>query len=228
MCGVNDFKHALTGRQSPAAFHADLIQCVHDIKRALGDDVWVILPGMPMQLATIFPPPLRYLAVHASDAWDAQKRKLCDAAARVRFVPSPSSEAMQSAAGAGVAMVAVDGIHPNDAGYGAWAHHIAKSVAPVLLGDGAALCEEGGEEGGGKEEEDGKEEEEGEEERGWREGGASESECRRRHRRTRHVTTILLFFADRRVIKSSRAICANESQIDGNASDWIRTRQSTP
>ena len=158
MCGVNDFKHALTGRQSPAAFHADLIRCVDDIKRALGDDVWVILPGMPMQLATIFPPPLRYLAVHASDAWDAQKRKLCDAAARVRFVPSPSSEAMQSAAGAGVAMVAVDGIHPNDAGYGAWAHHIAKSVAPVLLGDGAALCEEGGEEGGGKEEEDGKEE----------------------------------------------------------------------
>ena len=40
-------------------------------------------------------------------------------------------------------MVAGDGIHPNDAGYRAWAHHIAESVAPVLLGDGAALCEEG-------------------------------------------------------------------------------------
>ena len=105
--------------------------------------MWVILPGMPMQLATIFPPPLRYLALYASDAWDAQKRKMCDAAARVRFVPSPSADAMQCKAGAGVGMVAVDGIHPNDAGYGAWAHHIAESVAPVLLGDGAALCEEG-------------------------------------------------------------------------------------
>lgn len=142
MCGVNDFKHALTGR-APSTFHADLIQCVDEIKRALGDDVWVILPGMPMQLATIFPPPLRYLALYASDAWDAQKRKMCDAAARVRFVPSPSADAMQCKAGAGVGMVAVDGIHPNDAGYGAWAHHIAESVAPVLLGDGAALCEEG-------------------------------------------------------------------------------------
>ena len=151
MCGVNDFKHALAGR-APSAFHADLIQCVDDIKRAFGDDVWVILPGMPMQLATIFPPPLRYLAVYASDAWDAQKRKMCDAAARVRFVPSPTASAMQSAAGGpGVAMVAIDGIHPNDAGYGAWAHHIAENVAPVLLGDGAALCEEGNEGGGGKE-----------------------------------------------------------------------------
>jgi len=54
-----------------------------------------------------------------------------------------SVEAMSERAGRGVGMVAGDGIHPNDAGYRAWAHHIAESVAPVLLGDGAALCEEG-------------------------------------------------------------------------------------
>jgi len=42
-----------------------------------------------MQLATIFPPPLSYLAVYASTVWDAMKRKMCDELARVRFVPSP-------------------------------------------------------------------------------------------------------------------------------------------
>ena len=50
---------------------------------------------------------------------------------------------MSESAGRGVGMVAGDVIHPNYAGYRAWAHHIAESVAPVLLGDAAALCEEG-------------------------------------------------------------------------------------
>ena len=108
MCGVNDFKHALSGRTA-VSFHADLVACVDEvslflilvwaietdvffklkIKSVVGSDCWVILPGMPMQLATIFPPPLSYLAVYASTVWDEQKRKMCDELARVRFVPSP-------------------------------------------------------------------------------------------------------------------------------------------
>ena len=108
MCGVNDFKHALSGRTA-VSFHADLVACVDEvslflfirmgnvndvffklkIKSVVGSDCWVILPGMPMQLATIFPPPLSYLAVYASTVWDEQKRKMCHELARVRFVPSP-------------------------------------------------------------------------------------------------------------------------------------------
>jgi hypothetical protein len=34
MCGVNDFKHALSGRTA-VSFHADLVACVDEIKVSL-------------------------------------------------------------------------------------------------------------------------------------------------------------------------------------------------
>lgn len=63
MCGVNDLKYALTGRTA-AAFHRELDQVVGEILALTGDKCWVILPGLPMDCATIFNPPLSYLAVY--------------------------------------------------------------------------------------------------------------------------------------------------------------------
>ena len=39
-----------------------------------GEECLVVLPGNPMEAATIFPPPLSCLALYASDLWDEQKR----------------------------------------------------------------------------------------------------------------------------------------------------------
>ena len=75
MCGVNDFKRAPWGR-TPEAFRRELDALVDEVRDVVGDDCLVALPGVPMECATIFPPPLSYLAVAASDAWDDQKRRV--------------------------------------------------------------------------------------------------------------------------------------------------------
>lgn len=134
MCGVNDFKHALTGRTA-SAFRRELALVVDEIRSLTGDKCWVILPGLPMDLVTIFPPPLSYFAVYGNDVWDAQKRKIDDVARRVVFVSKPNLDAVRAEVGAEKPLTATDGIHPSEWGYAAWAHHIAIAIAPVLSRD---------------------------------------------------------------------------------------------
>jgi lysophospholipase L1-like esterase len=170
LCGVNDFKHAFGGR-TPEAFRRELRSAVRDVRAAfaavddetknveMSDDFVIVLPGMPMQLVTAFPPPLSLAAVAAGDAWDEQKRRVAaedsgedalfsgDAGPRFServaeksknkkrttvFVPKPSAAFMRSVFGDRARLTAEDGVHPNEWGYAAWAHHIAGEVAEVL------------------------------------------------------------------------------------------------
>ena len=48
------------------------------------------------------------------------------------FVPKPSAAFMRSVFGETAQLTAEDGVHPNEWGYAAWAHHIAGEVAEVL------------------------------------------------------------------------------------------------
>ena len=122
----------------------------------------VVLPGMPMQLVTAFPPPLSLAAVVAGDVWDEQKRRVAaeetgeetpeegDGNGRVSrtkrkrkeargelkdltvFVPKPSVARMRAVFGSNARLTAEDGVHPNELGYAAWAHLLAGEVAEVL------------------------------------------------------------------------------------------------
>ena len=188
LCGVNDFKHAFFRGRTPEAFRRELRSAVRDVRDAFaasdddfvnkirkkkarddvddrvvsgdGDPV-IVLPGMPMQLVTAFPPPLSLAAVAAGDAWDEQKRRVAaedsgdtapssgEAGPRAAvflsadkktrnkkrttvFVPKPSAAFMRSVFGETARLTAEDGVHPNEWGYAAWAHHIAGEVAEVL------------------------------------------------------------------------------------------------
>lgn len=87
LCGVNDLKHAFGGR-TPEAFRRELRSAVRETRAAFcaddavptnysyGPGPVVVLPGMPMQLVTAFPPPLSLAAVVAGDVWDEQKRRV--------------------------------------------------------------------------------------------------------------------------------------------------------
>ena len=181
MCGVNDFKRAPWGR-TPEAFRRELDALVDEVRDVVGDECLVALPGVPMECATIFPPPLSYLAVAASDAWDDKKRRVAaterdarrgggsdrtadrtesrarasrrrssstPSRARVMYVEKPTVAQMVRF---GPDVTAKDGIHPNEWGYAAWAHHIADEVhAAMTEADGAAETRgNGGERGEGE------------------------------------------------------------------------------
>ena len=173
LCGVNDFKHAFGGR-TPEAFRRELRAAVRETRAAFAErdepepepvargarreenpekihpasGPVIVLPGMPMQLVTAFPPPLSLAVVAAGDAWDEQKRRIAaedaaDASKKtaptappprrgVVFVPKPSAKGLAAVFGADARLTAEDGVHPNEWGYAVWAHHIAGEVAEVL------------------------------------------------------------------------------------------------
>ena len=193
LCGVNDLKHAFSGR-TPEAFRLELRSAVLETRAAFaardderftktrgakdvraiaarddrgkqfltpGPGPVVVLPGMPMQLVTAFPPPLSLAAVVAGDVWDEQKRRVAaeetgvetetegDGNGDVRvkkkrkrkeafyknlavFVPKPSVARMRAVFGSNARLTAEDGVHPNELGYAAWAHLLAGEVAEVL------------------------------------------------------------------------------------------------
>ena len=193
LCGVNDLKHAFSGR-TPEAFRRELRSAVLETRAAFaardderftktrgakdvraiaarddrgeqfltpGPGPVVVLPGMPMQLVTAFPPPLSLAAVVAGDVWDEQKRRVAaeetgvetetegDGNGDVRvkkkrkrkeafyknlavFVPKPSVARMRAVFGSNARLTAEDGVHPNELGYAAWAHLLAGEVAEVL------------------------------------------------------------------------------------------------
>lgn len=62
-----------------------------DIRSICGPDTVIVLPALPMHVASLFPRPLSYLVNAVADAWDAQK-ELLSAAARssVLYVAKPT------------------------------------------------------------------------------------------------------------------------------------------
>jgi len=148
LCGVNDLKHAFRGR-TPDAFGRELRATLRDVRRAVSDEnnatgktTLVVLPGMPMHLVTAFPFPLSLVAVAAGEFWDDQKRKLArsddrrdaNRAIKTVYVPKPTRERM-AIFGADAALIAKDGVHPNEWGYAAWAHHVAREIAALREGE---------------------------------------------------------------------------------------------
>ncbi len=85
-----------------------------------------------------FPEPLRGVVLQLAEAWDEQKRLLSHAqraarpgGGRIDFVVVPA------AVDAGRSIVCVDGVHPNEHGYGIWADHIAENLSLLLRETGA-------------------------------------------------------------------------------------------
>jgi len=137
MCGLNDAKHSIVGRTT-TEFRRDLEALVRDIRDVVGEKCVVVIPATPLEAATLFPPPLVWVATRMNDAWDAQKRRVSELAENVVFVSKPSLEALrarvtkENGGRVVVQLTCADGVHPNDDGYAAWAAHIADECAPSL------------------------------------------------------------------------------------------------
>ncbi|KAJ8611993.1 hypothetical protein CTAYLR_004406 [Chrysophaeum taylorii] len=130
MCGLNDFKHLARGQvRTPWAFRDELTQFLAEIKHTCGDSARVVLPALPVGLAS-FREPLRSYVIFIANQWDQQKQLLAQKSRqlldkqRILFVdavrPSPDTPDQT--------FVASDGVHPNEAGYELWARHIAKAL----------------------------------------------------------------------------------------------------
>ena len=72
MCGINDAKRVVVGRTS-ANFRSELRQLVEEVRAVVGDECVVVLPATPIEAATLFPPPLVWVATRMNDLWDEQK-----------------------------------------------------------------------------------------------------------------------------------------------------------
>ena len=137
MCGLNDAKRSVVGRTT-TEFRRDLEALVRDIRAVVGEKCVVIIPATPLEAATLFPPPLAWVATRMNDAWDAQKRRVSELAENVVFVSKPSLEALrarvkkENGGRVVVTLTCADGVHPNDDGYAAWAAHIAEECAPSI------------------------------------------------------------------------------------------------
>lgn len=82
MCGVNDLKFAPLGATA-SAFRAKLAQLLADVRRAVGPDALICVPGLPVGAAQRFSPPLSLVVTALADAWDRQKAALCEPQPRV-------------------------------------------------------------------------------------------------------------------------------------------------
>ena len=147
MCGINDAKRSILGRTS-AAFREELQALVREVREVVGEECVVVLPATPLEAATLFPPPLVWVATRLNDLWDEQKAHVSRLTKNVIFVSKPSLESMRERASKAtgrvahsISLVCGDGVHPNDVGYDAWARHIAEECAPTLR---RALASQGG------------------------------------------------------------------------------------
>ena len=139
MCGLNDLKHSIVGRRSET-FRTELRELVREVRDVVGDECVVVLPATPLEAATLFPPPLAWVATRMNDLWDEQKAHVSRLFAHnVLFVSKPSLDAMRERAAKhtgrvaeSISLICGDGIHPNDDGYDAWARHIADECVPSL------------------------------------------------------------------------------------------------
>ena len=138
MCGINDAKRVVVGRTS-ANFRAELRQLVEEVRAVVGDECVVVLPATPIEAATLFPPPLVWVATRMNDLWDEQKAHVSALTKNVVFVTKPSLDSLRQSASEAtgrvadtITLICGDGIHPNDVGYDAWARHIADACVPSL------------------------------------------------------------------------------------------------
>ena len=134
LCGLNDFKRAHRGATS-SAFHDELTALVAEIRDICGPHTLVVLPALPLAATARFPVPLHWLVCALGARYDEQKRKLAQRFARsgrVLFVDAPALPAAAEVP----ALLSVDGVHPNDVGYGLWGAHIAEAVAAHLRARG--------------------------------------------------------------------------------------------
>ena len=140
MCGLNDLKHSIVGRRSDDVSNVELRELVREVRDVVGDECVVVLPATPLEAATLFPPPLAWVATRMNDLWDEQKAHVSRLFAHnVLFVSKPSLDAMRERAAKhtgrvaeSISLICGDGIHPNDDGYDAWARHIADECVPSL------------------------------------------------------------------------------------------------
>jgi len=138
MCGINDAKHSVVGRTS-ANFRSELSELVKEVRAVVGDECVVVLPATPIEVATLFPPPLAWVATRMNDLWDEQKAHVSALTKNVVFVTKPSLDSLRQSASKAtgrvadtITLICGDGIHPNDVGYDAWARHIADACVPSL------------------------------------------------------------------------------------------------
>jgi len=138
MCGINDAKRVVVGRTS-ANFRSELRQLVEEVRAVVGDECVVVLPATPIEAATLFPPPLVWVATRMNDLWDEQKAHVSALTKNVVFVTKPSLDSLRQSASEAtgrvadtITLICGDGIHPNDVGYDAWARHIADACVPSL------------------------------------------------------------------------------------------------
>jgi len=138
MCGINDAKHSVVGRTS-ANFRSELSALVEEVRAVVGDECVVVLPATPIEAATLFPPPLAWVATRMNDLWDEQKAHVSALTKNVVFVTKPSLDSLRQSASKAtgrvadtITLICGDGIHPNDVGYDAWARHIADACVPSL------------------------------------------------------------------------------------------------
>jgi len=91
MCGLNDFKWLARGQlRTPWAFGDELGVLVDEIRGVVGRDARIVLPALPVALAS-FREPLKSYVCFLANRWDEQKKRLADTArfegtARVEFV----------------------------------------------------------------------------------------------------------------------------------------------
>lgn len=125
MCGLNDYKNLVTEGRLPSDFKMDLRRLVNGIHAAVGAEVPVFLPVLPVEQAPAFKDlfPFNVSLAAVASAWDRQKGFLSDEMDHVVFVDSPSTFHSED--------WAVDGIHPSEKGYIEWADHIANRMLPV-------------------------------------------------------------------------------------------------
>lgn len=127
MCGLNDFKYLARGQiRTPWAFRDELQALVAEIRRECGDKVRIVLPALPVSLAS-FQEPLKSYVVFIANQWDHQKeaiarksREILHNHGRILFVDAVLAKPRDDQT-----FVASDGVHPNESGYELWAQHIA-------------------------------------------------------------------------------------------------------
>ena len=137
LCGLNDYKKAISDGKMPWAFRRELRKLITEVKVAAGVQCTVVLPALPVHRAPVFEGvwPLQPLLATASAVWDEQKAVLGQTLRSVAFVRNADADEWWSAQ----RYWAVDGIHPNDEGYRVWGEHIGGAILPLLRQPRGAL-----------------------------------------------------------------------------------------
>ena len=129
MCGLNDFKHLARGQiRTPWTFQSELRGLIDDLRTHVGHDARIILPALPIALAS-FHEPLKSYIVFLANLWDKQKARVAQASHRLldRRVEYVDVLTVQED-GESSSLVADDGVHPSEFGYALWATHIADQI----------------------------------------------------------------------------------------------------